>query len=415
LTRKSRPIRTRMNPIVWLLALGMLPVVGCSTFSPGWRSDKDYNDARKSINGGQYGNGVYRPEGVTAENKSSFLMLDRLGLSRKRRKDIDAARLAYSEGEKEFERAKGLQAAERRDAFRTAAKKFKKSADNWKSSQLAQDALMMQAESLFFAEDFYKAEQTYAALVKEYPRNPYLDQIDSRRFEIGDYWLKYHAAKPQSFAMVNFTDNKRPWNDTHGHGKRALENVRTDNPIGKLSDDATMRLAINYYEKQDWEMAAATFAELRQVYPDSEHQFNAQFLELQSLLAAYMGPEYSDLHLIEADKRAKAIVRLFPKEAQAKQLELRESIATIKYLMAEREWSSAQYRLLQGENLAAKMYLEQLIEKYPDTQFAEVARTRLGELEGKPDRPAQRFAPLVKLFRADNDNRTWTRPVFDDK
>jgi outer membrane protein assembly factor BamD (BamD/ComL family) len=96
-------------------------------------------------------------------------------------------------------------------------------------------------------------------------------------------------------------------------------------------------------------------------------------------------------------------------------LELRESIATIKYLMAEREWSSAQYRYLQGENLAARMYLEQLIEKYPDTQFAEMAKERLAEVEGKPDRPAQRFTPLVKLFGADKDNRTWTRPVFDEK
>lgn len=415
MTRKSPPIINRTHSCGWLLAISwLLSVVGCSTFSPGWRSDKDYNDARKSINGGQYGDGIHRPEGVTAETKPSNRMMERLGLVKQRRKDIEAARLAYAEGEKEFERAKGLKDDERRNGFRAAAKQFKQAADNWQSSQLAQEAMMMQAECLFFAEDYYKAEQAYTALVKEYPRNPYLDQIDSRRFEIGDYWLKYQAAKPQSFMIVNFTDNKRPWNDTGGHGKRALENVRLDHPIGKLSDDATMRLALNYYEKQDWEMAAATFGELRQIYPDSEHQFNAQFLELQSLLAAYMGPEYSDLHLIEADKRAKAILRLFPKEAQTKQLELREAISTIKYLMAEREWSSAQYRYLQGENLAARMYLEQLIEKYPDTQFAEMSRERLTELEGKSDRPAQRFTPLVKLFRADNDNRTWTRPVFDD-
>lgn len=379
------------------------------------RSDKEYDLARKSINN-PYGNGVHRPEGVSAENTSKgSKFLEDLGLSRKRRRDMNAARLAYQQGDKEFDRAKGLEGTERRDAFRAAAKLYKKAADNWQSSQLAQEALMMQAESLFFAEDYYKAEQTYAGLVKEYPRNPYLDQIDARRFEIGDFWLKTNSANPKSFMSVNFTDNKLPWNDTAGHGKRALENVRLDSPIGKLSDDATMRLAVNYYEKQDWEMAASTFGELRQTYPDSEHQFKAQFMELQSLLAAYMGPEYSDSHLIEADKRAKAIVKQFPKDAQAKQLELREAMATIKYLMAEREWHSAQYRYLQGENRASRIYLEQLLQKYPDTQFAEMARDRLKELEGKPDRPAQKFTPLVKLFNADHDDRKWKRPVFDDK
>ncbi|MFO0942270.1 MAG: hypothetical protein U0930_16150 [Pirellulales bacterium] len=61
------------------------------------------------------------------------------------------------------------------------------------------------------------------------------------------------------------------------------------------------------------------------------------------------------------------------------------------------------------------MYLEQLLEKYPDTDFAALARDRLKEIDGKPDRPPQKFVPLVKLFGAGNDNRKWNRPVFDDK
>jgi outer membrane protein assembly factor BamD (BamD/ComL family) len=415
LTRKSPPKSRSATALPLALATCWLLVLsGCSTFAPRWNSDSEYEKSKDSINN-PYGNGIFRPEGVSAENRSQSKFLTRLGLSNEGRRDIDAARTAFAAGDKEFNRAKELKGTERRDAFRLAAKHYKTAAANWKSSQLAQDALMMQAESLFFAEDYYKSEQTYGALVKEYPRNPYLDQIDSRRFEIADFWLKSHSANPKSFAVVNFRDNKLPWNDTGGHGKRALENVRTDHPIGKMSDDATMRLAVNYYEKEDWEMAAATFAELRMTYPDSEHLFNASFLELQSLLAAYLGPEYSDGFLIDADKRAKAIIRQFPKEAQAKQLELREATRTIEYLMAEREWASAQYRFLQGENLASRMYLQQLIDKYPDTQFAEMAKDRIKEIEGKPERPVQRFQPLVKLFGADRDKRKWTRPVFDDK
>ena len=413
MTRKSPPSQNTVCRLsVTLLLLLWFTASGCSLFSP--KADKEYEQARRTIDS-PYGNGIHRPEGVTAENQGTpSKLLEDLGLSTKRRKDIDAARQAYAEGEQEFNSAKELEGTQRRDAFRAAAKKFKSAADNWQSSQLAQDAMMMQAESLFFAEDFYKAEQTYAALVKEYPRNPYLDQIDSRRFAIGDFWMKTQAAKPKSFLSVNFTDNKLPWNDTGGHGKRALENLRLDHPIGPLSDDATMRLAVNYYEKQDWEMAAATFGELRMTYPDSEHQFNAQFLELQSLLAAYMGPEYSDSHLIEADKRAKAIIKFFPKDAQTKQLELREAMATIEFLMAEREWYSAEFRYKQGEYKAAKMYIQQVIDKYPDTQFAELARERIKEVEGLPERPEQKFKPLVKLFRADNDNRTWKRPGIDE-
>lgn len=387
---------------------------GCSSFSLRNRQDEEYLATKRSING-QYGNGVYRPEGAVAEDDSSLKLLDRMGLTKRVRKDVESAKREYSLGEEAFLKAKSLEGSERQDAFHAAAKHFKKAADHWKSSQMEQDALLMQAESQFFAENYYKAEQTYAKLVKEYPRNPYLDQIDSRRFEIADYWLKYHSAKPTSFATVNFSDNKRPWNDTGGHGKRVLENLRLDNPIGKLSDDATMRLATNYLEKGDYESAAATFGELRMTYPDSEHQFNAQYLELQSLLLSYLGPEYTDTPLSEAEKRLKGIVRLFPNDASGRQLELREAAMKIKFLKAEREWSSGEYRYRQGENLAARIYFEKLVEEYPDTPFAEEAQKMLAELDGKPDRPPQYFKPLVKLFRAESDQRKWIRPWMEEE
>ncbi|MBX3420196.1 MAG: outer membrane protein assembly factor BamD [Pirellulaceae bacterium] len=385
------------------------PLAGCSTLTSWNKADRDYDATKRAI-GGQYGDGIFRPEGKTAEEGSSVKLLNRFGLTSKSRKDIEAARKAYDEGNQAFAAAKELTGRQRRDAFLAAATHYKKAAQNWQSSQLEQDALLMQAECQFFAEDYYRAEHTYAKLVKEYPRNPYLDQIDARRFEIADYWLKYNAADPKPFVVVNFTDNKRPWNDTAGHGKRVLENLRLDNPIGKVSDDATMRLATNYFEKEDYESAAATFGELRMTYPDSPHQFKAQYLELQSLLLSYMGPEYSDSPLIEADKRAKAIVRLFPQEANERQLELREAMVKINYLMAERQWRSAEYRFLQGENRSARMYLQQLLDDYPDTPFAEQAREKLAELNGKPDRPPQRFTPLIKLLRADADDRTWSKP-----
>jgi|694.fasta_scaffold00235_4 outer membrane protein assembly factor BamD (BamD/ComL family) len=403
--RNSRAERIALG--LALVCLFCMP--GCSSFKPWGLRDKDYEATKRSING-EYAEGVFRPEGVAAENKSSSKLLDRMGLTRRARKDIQAARDAYALGDQSFNRAKELADTQRKDAFRDAAKHYKRAAENWKSSQMEQDALLMQAESEFFAEEYYKCEQTYAQLIKEYPRNPYLDQIDSRRFEIADYWLKTHSADPKPFVVVNFTDSKRPWNDTGGHGKRVLEKLRLDNPIGKVSDDATMRLATNYFQKGDYDSAAATFGELRMTYPDSPHQFNAQCLELQSLLLSYMGPDYSDAPLVEAEKRAKAIVRLFPNEANTKQQELREAMVRIKYLKAEREWESGLYRQRQGENLSARMYLQRLVEDYPDTPFAQSAQELLAQMEGKPDRPPQYFAPLIKVFRVDDDERPWSKP-----
>ena len=391
---------------LWLggsLALSTLFIfgsVGCTAFSPRMGSMKEYNDAKRSIeNPSGYGDGVTRPEGRTAE-KSTFGkgVLQKMGLQRERRKDIELARKEFREGDAMFEKAKGLQGEERAQAFRAAAKKYQSAGKNWQSSGLEQDALMAAGESLFFAEDYYRAEEMYSKLVKEYPRNRYLDQVDSRRFEIADYWLQHDNADHKPFTVVNLTDNKRPWNDTGGHGKRVLEAMRIDNPTGRVSDDATMRLAVAQYEKKKYEAAADTFADVRMTYPDSEHQFKAQYLELQSLMLSYQGPKYSPVPLDEAERRVKQIVKQFPKEAGEHQEDLNVSFAKIRFLYAEREWHGAEYRRVRGENGSARFHYNRIIKDFSDTPFAKEAEARLSELEGLPEDPPQRFGPLVKLF-----------------
>ena len=174
--------------------------------------DSDYESTKRSIEG-DYGDvededGLYRPEGKSAEKGTKGLQIFRdMGLSSTRPRNVELARNLKTEAEELFEQAKQTsEAEERKKTFRKAAQTFEKAADNWQQSAFEQEALLMAGECLFFAEDYYQAEQTYAKLVKEYPRNPYLDGIDSRRFEIADYWLKtaQQAPKPslRSISMM---------------------------------------------------------------------------------------------------------------------------------------------------------------------------------------------------------------------
>ncbi len=202
-----------------LLAGLTLPILatGCRMFSPNKDSLAEEAAARRAIEGD-----VYRPEGRAAENRSKpQALFDRV--TGRNKHDIPKARAEYALGDEYFNKAKDLEGEERADAFRAAAGKYKSAAANWRSSALEQDALLMMGEAYFFAEDFYRSEQAYARLVKEYPRNRYLDHVGSRRFEIADYWLKEDGFKHKPFYVVNFTNGRYPLNDTGGHGKRVLE------------------------------------------------------------------------------------------------------------------------------------------------------------------------------------------------
>ncbi len=398
----------------WTLIYGccVTLLTGCSTLNPRGSSLTDHAAAARQIDGPSQ----YRDEGLAAEKRRSRSgIVAKYFPSLQHRKNVEKAQAEYAVAEQLFNQATTLQGVERRDAFRLAAEKFKSAAKNWPDSSFQQDALLMKGESYFFAEDFYKAEQAYAELIKNYPRNPYVDRVDTRRFEIADYWLKHDAVDHKPFVMVNFSDNTLPLNDTRGHGKRVLEKIRLDNPIGKASDDATMRLAVAAFEREDYETAADTFADLRITYPDSEHQFKAQFLELQSLLLAYQGPKYASVPLTEAEKRVKQILRQFPRESQEQREELNRTYAKIRYLLAERHWDQADFREKKKEWGSAKYYLKILVKDFSDTPFAEQAQEKLDTLADRPDDPPQYLAPLAKLFPDRGAERPWLQNTGQSK
>lgn len=417
--RRSSPNHKYDRPGEFVLVVSaslllMALASGCSLFAPRKTLLADYEDTRRSIENptinDEDDDGIYRPEGVTADKgKGGDDFFTRMGIKAKRRKDINLAKSLFVEGEQAYSRATAATGEERAQLFRLASEKFQDAAKNWQSSTLEQDALMMAGESHFFAEDYYEAEQLYGKIIKEYPRTKYLDHIDSRRFEIADYWLKTDNVNHKPFVVLNVSDPKYPWNDTGGHAKRVLERMRVDNPTGKVSDDATMRLAVNDFEKGKFESAADTFADVRLTFPDSEHQFKAQFLELQSLLNSYRGPDYSSIPLTEALQRVQQITRQFPQESAQRKEELNQAYSKIRFQMAERIWNQADYRRKRSENGAAKFHYQRILDDYADTPFASQATAALQELAGLPDDPPLRFKPLIWLFRADVDDRPWVK------
>jgi outer membrane protein assembly factor BamD (BamD/ComL family) len=424
LTRKSQP-KSDVHRMAWLvLASCVWGIVagGCSLFSPAKSSLTDYETARQAINNpiivnnadgadGSYDDDAYRPEGASVEkSRGKKDWLSDVGFGKRAAKvNKDLARSQFAEAQALYEQAIALPLDERKPMLRDAAEKFKSAAGNWKSSALEQDALYWAVESHFLAEDYYQAEHVISKLNKEYPRNPYLDQLAKRQWEIYDYWMLTNTARPRPFFVVNFSDRRFPWNDTGGYAKKGFEKMRLENPTGKLSDDATMRLAVEQFRKGDFEGAADTFADVRLTYPDSEHLFNAQMLELESLVRSYQGPQYTSLPLTEAEKRVKQIVRQFPVEAQEHQQELNQTYAKIRFLNAERYWEYAELRRRAQANGSAKHHYLKLVEEYSETPFAEQALARLEEIRDLPADPPQYFRPLVKLFGADTGAKPWDK------
>jgi len=317
-----------------------------------------------------------------------------------RERRLAEARTHYHAGQALFETA----SKKRRDAaaadFVKAAKHFEKAAKAHPGSAIAQDATFMQAESLFFADHLPKAEQAYARLQKEFPNSRHNDRAAARLFSIAQYWIETEKAGASRIAKVNFTDEKRPWFDADGHAVRVLDQIRYDDPTGRLADDATMAAAVEKFRQKKYNDADEFLTDLRETFTDSEHLFNAHLLGIRCKLEMYAGPKYSQLVLDEAEKLIRQTRMRFPDKMQ--EPEIREVIARasaeVDFRKAERLYVRAQYREKRREYGAAKIYYQQVVDNHDRTPFADQSRQRIDVIADYPDIAQRPLEWLTKVF-----------------
>ncbi len=310
------------------------------------------------------------------------------------------AKELYQEADALFRQASTLPREQAVDQFAEAADRFTRAAQAYPGSAIEQDALAMAGESYFFADRLIDAEEAFTLLQKQHPRSRHNDRAAARLFEISQYWIQTEKAGDKSWMPVNFFDPKRPFIDADGHAIRVLDNIRYNDPTGMLSDDATMAAGVEKMRQGKYQDADEFFTDLRQTFPDSDHQFNAHIMGLRCKLLVYAGPSYSGIMLDEADKLLKQTRRRFPDRLSDASLseELARISAEIDYKKAEKLVHRARYRERRKEYGAARVYYQEVLEKHTGTPFAEQARERLAAFADQPDVPPKRLAWLVEAF-----------------
>jgi outer membrane protein assembly factor BamD (BamD/ComL family) len=300
------------------------------------------------------------------------------------------ARAALEEGDSLFRQKK----------FKEAAAKYRLAYKRWPDSPLEEEALFKAAESEFFADRYYKAEDEYALLVKKFPSTQYLSQLIVRRFAIGRYWDQCDVAHHHWALTPNFNDKTRPLFDTAGHAMRVFERIRLDDPTGPLADDSIMASASSYFLKGRWDDADYHFGLLRTEYPKSEFQYQAHLLGLRCKLLKYQGPGYEGTPLDEAEELATQLLTQFPQELGNERERVAQVKAGIRDQRALREWDMAEYYAQGKYYRASRMYYEKVVKDYPETRLAQESRSRLDQYKALPDSPTPPMQWLVDILPA---------------
>lgn len=320
----------------------------------------------------------------------------------KKHEDIPRAKEYYRRGDELFRQAALAPKATRTGMFAEAAELFESAGKEAPGSGLHQDALFMQGESLFFANDLNGARDAFEKLQKDFPRNRHGDRAAARLFSISKYWIDVSKSGSDAWYSLNFFDTTRPLRDADGHAIRVLDQIRYDDPTGKLADDATMAAAAEHIRNEQYEKADEFLTDLRETFTDSDHLFLAHLLGIRCKLEIYGGPEYSELVLDEADELVRQTRRRFPNELREEKYNqlLARAAAEIAYHKAEKLAFRAKYRERKKEFGAAAQLYRKILRDHPTTPQADRAREVLAEIEKLPATPTQNVAirAIAKAF-----------------
>jgi outer membrane protein assembly factor BamD (BamD/ComL family) len=289
-----------------------------------------------------------------------------------------------------------------------ALSKYKKAALYGRRAAIEQDALFMIAECYFFGDEYPDAIEAYEDLLARYPNTRHFDKVMQRLFVVARYWQDLQRARPRMTLNPNFTDASRPLFDTTGQSIKAYKTIWTHDSTGPLADDAIMLVANSYFENNRWEEASFFYDQLRTDYPQSPHLIKAFLLGFKAKLEAYQGPGYDRTPLDEAEELIEVLLAQFSDQLGEERVRILEARSQVRALQAEREWEMAQYFARGKHYGGARSYLQNLIDKYPETQFADLARKRLQELQGLPDTPPDRFGWVLKFIPQRN---TLPKPI----
>lgn len=296
------------------------------------------------------------------------------------------ARIAYSEGDVLF----------REKQYAEAAKLYRKAARRWPESTLEEDALFMAGESYFFADQYYKASDEFAALLKAHENSRHLDRVVVRDFAIARYW-ESQADKHTSW-LPNFSDKTMPHFDAIGNAIAVYESIRLNDPTGPLADDALFATANAYFVRSRYEDADYHYDLIRKEYPRSEFQMQAHVLGLRAKLRTYQGAEYDEKPLNESEKLIDVTLVQFAADMPDERERLIRARKAIRIQKAEREWENGEYYYRRHYYRAARYHYSSLLKDYPDTNFADMAQARLDETKSYRPVPKNYFLWIGRIF-----------------
>lgn len=249
--------------------------------------------------------------------------------------------------------------------YKRSIGEFEKLIKHYPLSKLASSAQFYIAEIYENTHEYYKAFKNYQLVIDKYPYSEKVDEIIKRQYRIGN--LFYTGQKAKIFGMAIVPAQEKAI-EIFG---QVVENA----PYGEYADISQFKLGQCHMDQNDYINAALAFKEIIENYPKSTLIDDAKYQIAVCAANAATGPQYNEEDTEKAVAEFKEFVKRYPDSQMEK--EARSFIRELENQSAEKDFDIARFYEKRGNLKSALIYYEEVVVKYPKTEFAAKALEKI--------------------------------------
>lgn len=266
-----------------------------------------------------------------------------------------------------------------------AAAEFDKLARHFEFSEYAPRAQYYAGLSYENMGKYYVAFQNYQRAIDNFPHIENMDEINAREFNIADIYAKKSSPKVLGTDIMTSTD-------------RAIEiyrKVAENAPFGNLADKAQFKMGEALKQAGRYEEATLAFQKIIDDYPDSELATKAQYEVAYCAYRASLQPAYD----AGPTDRAIQIFEEFVTSGKDAALseEAAKTMQRLKEKAAEKSMMTACFYERQNHPKSAVIYYQDVLDRYPDSAHAAVAKAKIEALSNARAKPGA-LSGMMSLF-----------------
>ncbi len=157
--------------------------------------------------------------------------------------------------------------------------------------------------------------------------------------------------------------------------RKYLNKVLFSGEITEITDDAQLYIAKSYLYKKEYETALSEYNFLINQFPNSEHIEEAEFDILKIHILKIRSPLHETEELETALSKIESFIEKYPESRFKEEVEAMKK--EVLNLLAEKIYKIAELYEKMGKRESSEIYYKELLDKYPDTIWAEKARKKI--------------------------------------